>query len=198
MGHREDLLAGAKQCLYERGYARTTARDIVAVSGTNLASIGYHFGSMQALLNAAMIEAIEEWGHALEQTLATATTKGGLARFEAIWKQIIQSFETHRALWIATSEALVQAEHAPEVRIFLADTLNQARFGLASLFHGTDSEIEPRYSRQIGSFYQALLTGVWVQWLIDSHHAPSATELTIALQEIWKNLRSSEPPTIIE
>ena len=30
MGHREDLLAGAKRSLYEKGYAGTTARDIVA------------------------------------------------------------------------------------------------------------------------------------------------------------------------
>ncbi|NHW87893.1 helix-turn-helix transcriptional regulator, partial [Escherichia coli] len=45
MGHRERLLAGARNCLYERGYTRTTARDIVAASDTNLASIGYHFGS---------------------------------------------------------------------------------------------------------------------------------------------------------
>ena len=40
MSHREDLLAGAVQCLREKGYAHTTARDIVAASGTNLASIG--------------------------------------------------------------------------------------------------------------------------------------------------------------
>ena len=30
-----------------------TARDIVAASGANLASIGYHFGSKEALLSAA-------------------------------------------------------------------------------------------------------------------------------------------------
>jgi len=53
MGHREDLLAGAVRCLREKGYAHTTARDIVAASGTNLASIGYHYGSTKALLNAA-------------------------------------------------------------------------------------------------------------------------------------------------
>jgi AcrR family transcriptional regulator len=51
MGHREALLAGARRCLLERGYARTTARDLVAASDTNLASIGYHFGSNEALLN---------------------------------------------------------------------------------------------------------------------------------------------------
>lgn len=49
MGHREDLLEGAKRCLLEKGYARTTARDIGAASGTNLASIGYHYGSKEAL-----------------------------------------------------------------------------------------------------------------------------------------------------
>lgn len=62
MGHREDLLEGAKRCLLEKGYARTTARDIVAASGANLASIGYHYGSKEALLNEAFIAVTEQWG----------------------------------------------------------------------------------------------------------------------------------------
>ncbi|GAB3818361.1 TetR family transcriptional regulator [Micromonospora zhanjiangensis] len=62
MGNREDLLAGAKQCLMEKGYARTTARDIAAAAGTSLAAIGYHFRTTQALLNAALFEAMAEWG----------------------------------------------------------------------------------------------------------------------------------------
>ena len=45
MGHREQLLEAARRLLVERGSARITARDLVAESGTNLASIGYHFGS---------------------------------------------------------------------------------------------------------------------------------------------------------
>ena len=62
MGHREDLLAGAVRCLREKGYAHTTARDIVAASGTNLASIGYHYGSTRALLNAAVLTAMDDFG----------------------------------------------------------------------------------------------------------------------------------------
>src|SRR3989442_906316 len=61
MGHREDLLTAARRLLEEKGYARTTARDLVAASGTNLASIGYHFGSKEALLNEAIGEAVAEW-----------------------------------------------------------------------------------------------------------------------------------------
>ena len=69
MSHREDLLAGAVQCLREKGYAHTTARDIVAASGTNLASIGYHYGSTKALLNAAVLAAILAYSGASERSL---------------------------------------------------------------------------------------------------------------------------------
>ena len=59
MGHREDLLEGAKRCLLEKGFVRTTARDIVTESGTNLASIGYHYGSKDALLAQAYVALTE-------------------------------------------------------------------------------------------------------------------------------------------
>src|SRR5688572_2194750 len=107
MGHREDLLEGAKRCLYELGYGRTTARDIVAASGTNLASIGYHFRSKEALLNAAMIEAVEEWGEEIGRTLAAEIdpSSGQMERFEIIWTRVIESFSTHQQLWAITFEA---------------------------------------------------------------------------------------------
>jgi AcrR family transcriptional regulator len=81
MGHREDLLEGAKRCLLEKGYARTTARDIVAASGTNLASIGYHYGSKEALLNLAFLKVTEEWGELLtgqpDEAAEVATVRPG-------------------------------------------------------------------------------------------------------------------------
>jgi AcrR family transcriptional regulator len=72
MGHREDLLAGAVRCLREKGYSRTTARAIVAASGTNLGSIGYHYGSTEALLNAAVMQAIDEFGTELAHAMDSA------------------------------------------------------------------------------------------------------------------------------
>src|SRR5256714_10188090 len=58
--HREQLLRGAIECLKEKGYARTTARDIAAAADANLASIGYHFGSKEALLDAAVAAVSDE------------------------------------------------------------------------------------------------------------------------------------------
>jgi len=62
MGNREDLLAGALECLKTKGWARTTVRDIAAAAGVNHAAIGYHFGSREALLIEAFTQAIEAWG----------------------------------------------------------------------------------------------------------------------------------------
>jgi AcrR family transcriptional regulator len=194
MGHREDLLAGAKRCLYEKGYARTTARDIVAASGTNLASIGYHYGSMEALLNAAMIDAIGDWGEEIGRALAVDSDPAAtpIERFEATWTRVIESFAAHRQLWVATLEATTQAEHAPEVRAFLADAVQQGRLGLAELFQDIDAAIDPHRAWTAGSFYQALMSGVMVQWLIDPSRAPSGHDLAEALRMLVASVRSAD------
>jgi AcrR family transcriptional regulator len=61
MGNREALLEGAKRCLLEKGYAKTTARDIADAAGVSLAAIGYHYGSKESLLEQAFMAAMEEW-----------------------------------------------------------------------------------------------------------------------------------------
>ena len=64
MGNREALIEGAKTCLMEKGYTRTTARDIATAAGVSLAAIGYHFGSKDDLLNEAMRQALDRVGSA--------------------------------------------------------------------------------------------------------------------------------------
>jgi AcrR family transcriptional regulator len=186
MGNREDLLAAAKRCLYDKGYARTTARDIAAASGVSLAAIGYHFGSKEALLDAARIEAIGEWADELGRALATDSDPDAtpMERFEAIWARMIELFDAHRPLWTASFEMLAQLDHAPEVRKAVADAQQRARLGLAALFHHLDPAVDQRSAWVVGSFYLALLPGVMAQWLIDPEHAPSARDLADALRTI--------------
>jgi AcrR family transcriptional regulator len=186
MGHREALLEGARKCLDERGYARTTARDIVAASGTNLASIGYHFGSKDALLVAALAQAIDEWGDQLRETISrTAVRKADpLARFEAIWTRIVESFDAHRPLWTALFEALTQTEHSPEVRKFLADAFHHGRERIAVAFEKSGTPADPTRTRTTGAFFQALMMGVMAQWLVDPTRAPSGRDLRAALRTI--------------
>jgi AcrR family transcriptional regulator len=169
----------------------------VAASGANLASIGYHFGSKEALLNAAMIEAIDEWGGELERILATDSDIDSdtdlTERFESIWTRVIDSFDAHRPLWVASFEAFMSAQHSPELRKQLAEGHEEARFGLVALFRGIDENaVDERSARTVGSFYLALMSGLIVQWLVDRERSPSGRDLMEALQTMLASVRSAE------
>src|SRR3954467_10451517 len=90
---RDQLLAGAIECLQTKGYARTTARDIAAASGANLASIGYHFGSKEGLLTEAIARIDAEW---TERIIAASLANPGappLERMARSWVAMLDSFE---------------------------------------------------------------------------------------------------------
>jgi AcrR family transcriptional regulator len=187
MGHREDLLAGAVRCLREKGYARTTARDIVAASGTNLASIGYHYGSMQALLNAAVFQAMEDFGAEIEQVMRADADPGGsvLEQFERFWAHVIDSFRANPGVWQATFEVFSAAQHDPQIRAAVAEGIEGGRALWARALYGLDTDGgDQGVARAVGSLHQALLSGVLVQWLIDPGRAPSAADLAVALRAI--------------
>ena len=188
MGHREALLEGAKQCLREQGYARTTARDIVAASGTNLGSIGYHFGSKEALLTEAMIEVFEEWGDELGRVLAETPPEGDpFERFAATWTRVIETLTLHRGVWAASVEAFIQSQHLPEVRERLADALELARTGLASVLQGIPED-DPE-ARSVGAVHLALLDGLMIQWMLDPDRAPTGQDLADGLRTILAGMR---------
>ncbi|MFI9594460.1 TetR/AcrR family transcriptional regulator [Nonomuraea sp. NPDC052265] len=184
MGNREDLLAGAKRCLIEKGYTRTTARDIANASGVSLAGIGYHFKSKDALMNEVLFEVMKEWGDDLARTLTADVEDGAspLERFEAAWDRVVESFDRLRPLWITQLELLGQIDHLPEVREQLVLGIKDAREGLAELFQGVRAETDPERARLVGSLYQAMLTGFLAQWLLDPDSALSGREVAEALR----------------
>jgi len=194
MGHREDLLAGAKRCLVEKGYARTTARDIVAASGANLASIGYHYGSKEALLNQALIQSVREWGEQLAKTLIEAEVEhlGPRERYEAIWGRIVEMFGANKQLWTAQFEVLAQIEHAEDVRQVLTAGNAEGWPGLGMLFNNIDPEVDGRQASLVGAFNQALLTGIMAQWLIDPTTALSGDDITEALGIIAQSFSAKD------
>ncbi|GAA1372647.1 TetR/AcrR family transcriptional regulator [Streptomyces beijiangensis] len=189
MGHREDLLEGAKRCLLEKGYARTTARDIVAASGTNLASIGYHYGSKEALLNLAFLKVTEEWGDTVveKSDVDPASMTEPWERFEAVWGQVIGSYEATRSFWKLQLEAVSRLDEDPELRKAIADPQVEGRKGLAENFQGIDAGTDPDKAGKAGLVYQALLVGVMVQWLVDPETAPSAKDLAEGLRIVLES-----------
>src|SRR4051812_46179905 len=134
MGHREDLLTAARQCLEEKGYARTTARDLVAASGTNLNSIGYHFGSKEGLLNEAIALGVQAWVAEIEQTTFAPQDARGAERFERGLAAVIDRFEELRPLLVSFVEAFPQAIRSPELRERMAQMFEETRNAVAGMF----------------------------------------------------------------
>ncbi|MGP8298919.1 TetR/AcrR family transcriptional regulator [Streptomyces inhibens] len=190
MGHREDLLEGAKRCLLEKGYARTTARDIVAASGANLASIGYHYGSKDALMRQAVIASSEEWGMGMAEVPARSTddaTAAGdpLERFAAVWDKVLQRIATEREFIAAQVEVLGLLPRDEGLREAIGAVLPEGGEGLIAIFEGVpDTEVDAEAARIVGSFYQALLTGLMVQSLIRPDAMPSGQDLASALRRV--------------
>lgn len=185
MGHREDLLQGAKRVLLEKGYAQTTARDIVAASSTNLASIGYHYGSTKSLLTAAMLSAIEEWGDTFGQALSEDRDDEPADPMLRFWQRVIGSIRSHRQLWLASLEVLVQSEHTPELRAQLAAGMREGRRGMAAMVTGIpEDQLDEATVRTVGAAQMALMSGVLTQWLTDPATAPTAEEIVAGVRAL--------------
>src|SRR5213592_1335226 len=91
--HRDLLLEAAKRLLRDKGYANTTARDLVAASGTNLASIGYHFGGKEALMKQAVAETTRAWMSAIEAEVWKDATEHPAEHLSRMFEATLDRFE---------------------------------------------------------------------------------------------------------
>jgi AcrR family transcriptional regulator len=182
MGQRERLMAAAKKCLEELGYARTTTRDLAAAADANIASVNYHYGSKDALLIAALIEMTEAWG---EEEIRPAGTDQDAA---ATWRRTVASFPSRRSTIVAALESLAQAERIPEVRAHTADAFERARATLGTDVYGLPPGTDERTVRAVSSVHMALLAGLTQQWLIDPENAPSGEDVVLGLRTLLEAL----------
>src|ERR1700691_2785427 len=117
--HRTRLLQAARILLREREYANITTRDLVAASNTNLGSIGYHFGSKEALLNEAIGLAFEEWADAIIDVTRADLGPGPLSLTNSL-RAVLDEYESIRPYFHAYVEALARSARSPELREQLA------------------------------------------------------------------------------
>ncbi|SNR42795.1 TetR/AcrR family transcriptional regulator [Actinomadura mexicana] len=189
MGNREKLLEAARQCLFEKGYERTTVRDLASAAGVSMAAIGYHFGSKEALLNQALFEALDQGDRAFGP-LADETD------LDALWRRLIEAFSVNKTFWIANLETALRAQRDPELRAQLAAGLRQGRSGMAREVTGTtEAELSEATIRTLGSVQLALVSGMMMQHLTDPESAPTADEVLAGLRALATYLPEEAPPS---
>lgn len=197
MGHRDNLLVAARRCLLDRGYAATTVRDLVEESGANQASINYHFGSKDRLLNQALFDLNREWGVRLFEALGVdpesdrpSTRAPDRHATEELWARVIASIHANQKLWFVNFESIAFVQHDPEIRQMNASGQAISRNVLSLAFAGLGNDSDPDTRRTVGSHYYSLLIGLALQMLTDPDNAPTASQIL----ETGRPISSPEDP----
>ncbi len=184
ISHREQLLQGAIECLRTKGYARTTARDIAAAADANLASIGYHFGSKEALLNEAIIHTCEQWTDRLGEAAFAEDDESPLGQVAASWVAMLNSFEQLRPVLVGLIEAVGQSAWSEDLRHELAAHYRTSREQVAAMVRkslGDGADEAGIEANVVSSFLIAVCDGLVLQWLLDPDETPSGEELISSL-----------------
>ena len=176
--HRQRLLDGALECLRTKGYAHTTARDIAAAAGGNLGSIGYHYGSKDALLNEALIEGFRAWTVRISSRVRAIDADNPLQRLQLAWETVLEELGRDEALLRAFLEALAPAGRSPELRAQLAGFYRETRDDVARVV--AESIGDETSARVIASLLIAVSDGLQLQWFLEPGEAPSAEAIGAA------------------
>lgn len=184
-GHRERLLEAGIACLQEKGYARTTSRDLVAASGTNLASIGYHFGSKEHLLNVAVTEAFQRWLKPLVSLAAEPGPATPLERLGRTLDGLMETLDENRPLISACLEAWAQLARSEDLRAEMTASYEDFRMVITRTTRDAFAEIgTPDIDADtLAVLIIALFDGLLVQWQLDPSGAPSSSQLLKAAQD---------------
>ena len=186
--HRARLIEGALRCIAERGYAGSTARNIAAAADANLASIGYHFGSKEALLNEALQEGFRRWTAGVARAVLAADDAEPLERLRISWREVLDAYGENRPLLLAFLDALALAAHDAELRSQLAGHYAEGRQAMAGLIAasaaGTSVSDEPT-ATVLASLLIAIYDGLLVQWVLDPKSTPSADELADLVEGLF-------------
>jgi AcrR family transcriptional regulator len=172
------------QCLRTKGYSRTTARDIAKAANASLASIGYHFGSKEALLNEAITRTCEQWTTRLGEAAFASESDSPLGHMAASWVAMLGSFEELRPVLVGFIEAVGQSAWSPELRKEIARhyaTVREQVAGMVRTSLGDAADGSATDPKVVASFLIAVCDGLLLQWILDPAETPTGEQLISSL-----------------
>ena len=179
---REALLRGAIECLRTKGFAKTTARDVVAAAGVNLGAIGYHYGSMDALLAEAIGQVFREWLFRVRPALAADEAASFEDVLLGVAREASAIFPDGRGHASAFLEAVAYADRSPDVASRMAEDFESLRaISVGMIESAVGDRVAPDERRGLASIFIALDVGLTVQALLDPDRAPTAEEIVESL-----------------
>jgi AcrR family transcriptional regulator len=191
MGNREDLLAGARRVIIERGVAKVTARDIATAAGVSLAAIGYHFGSKEQLITEALMASLGDGiGDGMEAVVHDTAGLPLLDGFAELWNAMPEVFAANREPLLASLENTVRVLRDPEAARRLAEAAGEGYLGIAEQLREARPELSEAQVDAVAKLDFALVQSLGILWLLAPGSLPSGDELARAVAVI----SGTEPP----
>lgn len=168
MGNREDLLAGARRVIVERGVAKATARDIAAEAGVSLAAIGYHFGSKEQLVTEALNSALgSAIGDGMGALIRNGAGSSPLDAFAHTWNGVPAIFAANREAMIASVENIVRIVRDAHAQQQMGAAIAQAYDDFTADFTAAHPQLDADQARALAEFSFALVQGYAILWLME-------------------------------
>jgi len=188
MGNREDLLAGARRAILERGVAKVTARDIATEAGVSLAAIGYHFGSKDELVTAALLESVGDGiGDGMEAIVADVATLPMLEGFAQLWDRMPAVFEQNREALLASLENTVRVLRDADGARALGEAAEQGYLGVADQLRAAHSDLDDDEVAAVAKLDFTLVQSLGIMWLMNPASLPSGEEFARAVEVLARH-----------
>lgn len=183
MGNREDLLAGARRVIEERGVAKATARDIATEAGVSLAAIGYHFGSKEQLITEALIDALGTGiGDGMDELIREGSGLPLPAAFAHLWNGMPAIFENNRGSLLASLENTLRIVRDPDTGAQMRGAVDGASADIADQFAAAHPELDADQARAVADLSFAMVQGFALIWLVNPDGIPSGDRLAEAVR----------------
>lgn len=189
MGNREDLLAGARQAVLERGLAKVTARDIASAAGVSLAAIGYHFGSKDQLVTEAIALGMgSDIGDDLDVAINATAGRSLGDWLPELMSGLTEVARQHRDSLLLSFENGMQIARDPAQQAFMAQATAGALQDMGATVRTAHPDLTADQAAAVGQLLFLLFQGMGVQQLI----VPDAPPLDgAALVDALEVLRGS-------
>ena len=168
MGNREDLLAGARQAILEKGVAGATARDIANAAGVSLAAIGYHFGSKDQLITEALTEGLGvDIGDAMEALMRKAGQERAMPEaFAATWNGMRELLQRNREGMLLSLENGLRVARSPQSQHYMTEAIGGAYTDIGATLRELHPELSQEQAYAIAQCYFVLVQGMAVLLLL--------------------------------
>ncbi|MFD4421994.1 TetR/AcrR family transcriptional regulator [Agromyces sp. NPDC058484] len=183
--NRSALLEGALRCVGSMPLELISARALASEANANLASIGYHFGSKDGLVTAAVVESLDRWLASIgEQLSAVDDSADGSERFHQAAVAIDATRAAHQSVARAFVVALARGHHDKVVADHLIEGFMHTRPRVAKLLGLGDDDI----GTDAGGLVHALFTGLLVQSLLSDELSLDADRVVTAFHRIAETI----------